>query len=910
MSLVKERYVMVRTVMMAARSILWATGVMGVMVLGVSVCSRAADLRVSLNGEWEACAGHLNDDYTTMISRERTWQPVTVPARKWPTDELNKAAAVWARRTVVFPDHLAGYEGVLHCGRVHWGAKSWVNGVAVGENPVTCPYEVALPAGLLHPGANLVVLRVGGWSSVPKREGVPLIPAGFPSFRGPRPGALFGDVWLDFYRRAYLSEVLMMPDVSHSKVTVRARVDSVNPLNGEATLSARATPWQSGGVAVGKELGAGETRIDLGRSPGPFDLAVPLREAKLWSPESPNLCLAHVELTTGGRLWHARDIRFGQREFRIVDGHFELNGERFFMRGENLMWQWFWSDAWYADAAKIKHYLVDVARGLNSRGWRTHTSPPPDNWLDLADENGMLLLSEFPMILNYGQWPFSDEDWEVYKRNALLEAEGWVRAQCNRPSVIIWVPTNEFHVQQQWQNTTLYRAIKTRDPTRPVMRAGGDTPDMMDTHSYSGMWDGADGDLAGSMLWSVQNRDPRRPLTISEYLGGWGRDQQLRLNGRAGTDYEALLSYGQIIAEQTELLQRLQYDLILPYGCSGRSDEANMTSPNYHALRCSLAPVTVSLDLFDRNFVAGREIGVDVCLINDTPEPQPVAVDYFITVKSPEFLLNRDFALRPLFKHSFTARVPAFSISRRRVQWPVPAIEGQYFMSAVLTAGKREPVISQRIVRALSPNEPSPALKRGLVLVLGGDAELLSWLKRRGLRFSRPGDTTNERPTVVLVWDAARVSARQRPSATQIRQFVRQGGCLVIQVQDKWDWPALADFSLGKARGSRAYWSDGITPPAVLDGAYLRRWNGLAGLVADGFIQGPLARSGRTLLWMERPETPVLIDATQGGGPVLLSKLAFRGRLDPAGPTYDPAAERLLFNLLEPGNTYKREETP
>jgi hypothetical protein len=58
---------------------------------------------------------------------------------------------------------------------------------------------------------------------------------------------------------------------------------------------------------------------------------------------------------------------------------------------------------------------------------------------------------------------------------------------------------------------------------------------------------------------------------------------------------------------------------------------------------------------------------------------------------------------------------------------------------------------------------------------------------------------------------------------------------------------------------------------------------------------------------MEKPDTPVLVNATQGRGQVLLSKLAFRGRLDPAGPTYDPAGERLLFSLLEPGNTYEQE---
>jgi hypothetical protein len=47
---------------------------------------------------------------------------------------------------------------------------------------------------------------------------------------------------------------------------------------------------------------------------------------------------------------------------------------------------------------------------------------------------------------------------------------------------------------------------------------------------------------------------------------------------------------------------------------------------------------------------------------------------------------------------------------------------------------------------------------------------------------------------------------------------------------------------------------------------------------------------------------PMLLDAAQGKGRVLLSKLAFRGRLD-------PAAERLLFSLLEPGNSFENEKT-
>jgi hypothetical protein len=121
---------MIHINIIAVLSMLWATVVVEMMVLNVPAYARTVDL----NGEWDACEARQNDDYAAINSRARSWQPVTVPARNWPTDNLNQAPAVWARRNVVVPDNLAGHEGVLHWGRVQWGAKAWVNGVFVGES--------------------------------------------------------------------------------------------------------------------------------------------------------------------------------------------------------------------------------------------------------------------------------------------------------------------------------------------------------------------------------------------------------------------------------------------------------------------------------------------------------------------------------------------------------------------------------------------------------------------------------------------------------------------------------------------------------------------------------------------------------------------------------------------------------
>jgi hypothetical protein len=83
---------------------------------------------------------------------------------------------------------------------------------------------------------------------------------------------------------------------------------------------------------------------------------------------------------------------------------------------------------------------------------------------------------------------------------------------------------------------------------------------------------------------------------------------------------------------------------------------------------------------------------------------------------------------------------------------------------------------------------------------------------------------------------------------------------------------------IAKARPSHALWSSGVHPPASLGGEYLRRWNGHAGIVAYGSIQGPLARRGQSLLWVEDPGKPSLVEVRPGSGCVIVSQLEFRER--------------------------------
>ena len=122
-----------------------------------------------------------------------------------------------------------------------------------------------------------------------------------------------------------------------------------------------------------------------------------------------------------------------------------------------------------------------------------------------------------------------------------------------------------------------------------------------------------------------------------------------------------------------------------------------------------------------------------------------------------------------------------------------------------------------------------------------------------------------------------------------------------------WDWPELCDVKIAhEPRFSRVFpYTDLETPLlAGIDPQWLIRWNGLPGTVAFGAIEGPAMARAEKILWAREPKTTVMaaVPAATGDGRILFSQLDLQRRVDPSQPNYDPVAERVLLNLLDPEN--------
>lgn len=871
---------------------------------------------VPLNGTWQFAVGEGDEHAETPEGQGRlTWQQVQLPGpfMPWSEEAVASTAFVWARRAFELTAEQANSLAVLRWNYISLGAAAFVNGQKVGQNDPTGPYQAIVPQGVLRAGENEIVLKVAGTRAVPKaKSGFCLIPAGFANTRGLP--SVTDDVWIDFADRAYMKWVLALPHLAHSKVTIRVTPTGLQPLDG-LTVRARVRPWPEGG-----SVGEGQAAARLVPDPDPlggehFYAEVPMAGVKPWTYEECNLYLADVFLLRGDSLLDEVTLRFGMREIGVGDRNYKLNGKNLWLRGSNLVFEWDWGDT--ITGHEID-YLVTEAREMSMNSFRTHTRPPPRLWADICDEHGTMILAEFPVLYNYQDYQFTPEELEIWHRNCMTDAAGWMSRLWNHPAVIMWVLSNESRRDNEWEEGAFQDFVNALDPTRPTLRTGTTgTRDNYDVHTCGNITDTAEGNLfPGIPGWFETAGD--RTTTNTEYMNYFGHPE----TQWAGVDDERAdqIAVAQIGAEHTEAMRRARLDGIWPYMYAGWTRtrlaarvretgkgsavwKANYAAPASACWHSSLSPVLASLDLFDPSYRTGQEVTTDLYLINDSWHDANMHVDLLLTKDCPEFIPEAECLDRPVAKWSFGFALPADSVRHTPITWKLPDEEGSYWLTAKTTGIEGRPVLSQRFVRAVAPTPvPDPARQRTFVL-LGGDDRATAWFAAKGLLVSTSTEGLDPAKHTVLVWDASRLTAGERQAASALCDFAARGGHVIVLGTRKWDWKSLCDVNVPESSTfSRVFPHVGADHPMLAGIApeWLQRWNGVPGTVAVAKIEGPPVEAGTPFLWAVEPKTTVVaeVPAAEGGGKLLFCQLDPRNHVSPGPTASDPVAERILLNLL------------
>lgn len=355
------------------------------------------------------------------------------------------------RRSEPIPSKWAGKRIWLKVGGVRTEAWLWVNQQRVAHLNTYCgtyKYDITEFVTPGEPAEIVATVR----NDSPSRKGCM---AAYHRF-----GGFYRDIELEATPTTRIDDVWVRSDIDRGVALVHVSVrhtGSARPGNIAVDVAVRRADG-------GSPAGEARQMVALDAD-GSAELVceVPLREVRLWSPESPNLYLADVTLSVEGDAIHGWLERFGMRKFEVRGDRFYLNGQPFFVRG-------FGDDYIYPltltsppdRVFHLEHLKKARAAGFNFVRLHTHCENP--EYFEAADEAGILIQPELPY--------YHDITTEAFAFDPLRDIQELYRHFRRYVSFGAYCTGNEGHLGSPIDEV-VYQWVKENDPDRPMQHQDG-----------------------------------------------------------------------------------------------------------------------------------------------------------------------------------------------------------------------------------------------------------------------------------------------------------------------------------------------------------------------------------------------------------------------------------------------------
>ena len=338
----------------------------------------------------------------------------------------------------------------LHFEGVYQHAEVFVNGQKAGQHAYGyTPFTVDVTPYLHHDKQqNEVVVRVDNSQQTNCRW-----------YSG---SGIYRHVWLLTMPALHIAEngvFVTTPEVSADKAQVRVEVTVVNESDQNRNAS----------VAVGSQLLMASVPAHESKT---VTTTVFVNNPQLWSPESPTLYEANVELKEAGATIDQQTVKYGIRSFSFdAEQGFVLNGKKVLINGACVHHDDGLVGAMAFDAAEIRKVRLMKEAGFNLI--RTSHNPTTRAFLDACDSIGMLVIDEAFDGWRTQKNPF---DYSTVIDSCYREdIHAMVLRDRNHPSVISWSIGNEVierkEIRVVYTARKMKAAILEKDTTRPVTEA-------------------------------------------------------------------------------------------------------------------------------------------------------------------------------------------------------------------------------------------------------------------------------------------------------------------------------------------------------------------------------------------------------------------------------------------------------
>jgi beta-galactosidase len=408
-------------------------------------------------------------------------------------------------------------------------ATVWLNGRKIGEHAGGFTrFRFDLTEALVPGAENMLAVRVTNAD-----DGLAPVTADFTFFGGLYRGVKLLAVdprHIDVMDYAsdgvYVTPREVSADRAVFSVAVRLKNDS--PRAGHVLVRTVVRDAQGTAVATNEE----QCKLPAhgeGRSEHDFTLDRP----HLWNGRAdPFQYRADVSVMADGDLRDEVRQRFGLRSFRVdPDRGFFLNGAHLGLHGVSRH-QDRAGQGWAVSPEDEREDFALIAE-IGANAIRVAHYPQSPLWFDLADQKGMVLWAEIPVV---NEVPTTD----AYAENARQQLRELIRQNYNRPAICFWGVGNETREVGETSGRAqpngpasdrliadLARLVTAEDSTRLSVYAShhraDDTrnfhTDVLGFNKYFGWYGGAAEDFAA---WAdgVHGKYPRLAFAMSEYGAG------------------------------------------------------------------------------------------------------------------------------------------------------------------------------------------------------------------------------------------------------------------------------------------------------------------------------------------------------------------------------------------------------
>mgnify|MGYP002623054679 CR=1 FL=1 len=718
--------------------------------------SNRAQNTLVLNGPWLMGEGRIYS------------QTVSVPGIHTDPTQMN-VDTLWYKRQVTLPHGKWKY-ATLELKGARFAPEVYVNGERVARSDGgMAPTFHLLRSKAVQPGKTITLeVALTSLKTLPSTDASRI--AVSDHWRSNISSSLWDDVLLHTHGEVRVEKIVPVSDTEKKTLEVGVFIETVE---GEDT--AKATARQCIVEIKDKEgqvLMSQHGDWQIGKNIYLLHYGGVLDE---WTPETPNLYWMTVTVKQGKKVVEQVERKLGVKQFEMRGKQFYLNGKPCKLRGGSFTWhRWMRTPEGVQlghDAKWFREQIASRMKSYDANEINFHLGLAPTSYLDVCDSLGLLVRYEWSFFHGI---PASEESCrEQYAR--------WLASSMEHPCAGYYYPYNETsgkELEKAWR--ALDAVLK--DYPQLVMAHR----DVMHLHKY---WWSIFENL-GVYYDSYKQFDQ---TVMADEFGGNYIDKNgdyggypsvvesfLRFCGRDNTKEQRLkqlaLSSGKIAEywRRTGVAGWTPYTIVSSYedGNSwflGDMREGN-PMPVWDAMAAGWSPQSVSMDIWDVNFVPGQTLTVPLHFFNDLDEDKMMQVGISIIDAQGQYV----------HKQVVEKSVAAFSHLIHDIQVTLPETVGNYTLKAELQNRPTQvkyPVVSAWDIRVVRATVPA-AVAQASIFVPDDETELRELLTAQGLKLYPKA----EKADVVLLsapsWK--RLASGDKTVNQMIQDAIGQGKSVVM----------------------------------------------------------------------------------------------------------------------------------